>query len=72
MSLLLVLSLCFSFYFQLDACCGGNVELDAQFTPDINPQHVGMTPVSLAAALNKPELGRVSVIDLSISEPDTP
>lgn len=39
--------------------CQEDVDLDERFSPEINDQHVGMTPLSLACALNKVQLARV-------------
>ncbi|KAI0228407.1 hypothetical protein LSAT2_021116 [Lamellibrachia satsuma] len=44
---------------QLADVCSSGVELNEMFTADINQQHVGMTPMAVACALNKTELAEV-------------
>lgn len=43
-------------YDRLVTVCRSGVDLNQHFTPDINPNHAGMTPLALAAALNKVDL----------------
>ena len=46
---------------QLAHLCQEEVDLDERFSLEINEQHVGMTPLALACALNKVKLAEVSM-----------
>ena len=51
-----------SMHLQLQELCeaGGYMKMNDRFTPEINAQHAGMTPLALAAALNKVHIVGVS------------
>lgn len=44
---------------NLEELCGQVSNLDARFLDDLDPQHLNMTPLALASALNKPHLCKV-------------
>ena len=44
---------------ELAQLCQEDVDLDEKFGPGINNDHVGMTPLALACALNKVQLAEV-------------
>ena len=45
--------------FQLQDVCESGLDLDQKFPVELNQQHAGMTPLALAAALNKADLCQV-------------
>ena len=47
---------------ELARVCQEEVDLDERFSPDINAEHAGMTPLALACALNKAKLAEVGML----------
>jgi len=50
---------CYMILCQLHEACEAGADVNEKFTEDIDPQHVGMSPLALASALNRRELVKV-------------